>query len=107
MKRISVTCATLLALVLWLISAPAVFAQDATWGGGVLNWTDTSALGWNGPQPTGTANIGSGSVTVDSVVTPITVLNMYGLVGDPGDLIVTTGGDLDIGDWAAVGNGMD
>ena len=39
-----------------------------TWGGGTLNWTDTTAAGWNGGPPGSgdTAIINSGTVTVNS-----------------------------------------
>ncbi len=41
-------------------------AADYTWGGGSLNWTDTSATGWNGgpPDTSDTATINSGRVEV-------------------------------------------
>ena len=51
--------------------ASSAHATDFTWGGGSLNWTNTSASGWNGGPPitSDTATINSGRVEVTAAIT--------------------------------------
>ncbi len=65
-------------------------AADFTWGGGDLNWTDTSASGWNGgPPSTGdNATINSGTVTL-TVNNQVNLLNSV-TIGGTGKLTQTT-----------------
>lgn len=56
-------------------------AADFTWGGGNLDWTDTTAAGWNADPVPGAgdnATIGSGSVTVTTNVGILNTLNLSG-----------------------------
>jgi autotransporter-associated beta strand protein len=68
-------------------SAPAA---DYTWGGGDLNWTDTSVSAWNGGPPTSgdTATIPSGRVEVSAGITGNAAIN----IGAGGQLWLTLNG---------------
>lgn len=66
-------------------------ATDYLWGGGNLDWTDTSAAGWNGGPPSGgdNATINSGTVTLTSnnLVNPLASVT----IGGTGKISQTTG----------------
>jgi autotransporter-associated beta strand protein len=65
-------------------------AADYTWGGGNLDWTDTSASGWNGGPPAGgdnaTINSGIVTLTTNNLANPLNSIT----IGGSGKLTQTT-----------------
>ena len=61
---------------------PSADCADYTWGGGNLDWTDTSGTGWNGgPPATGdnaTINIGTVNLPTNNLVNPLASLTIGG-----------------------------
>jgi fibronectin-binding autotransporter adhesin len=74
-------------------------AADFTWGGGTLDWSDTSASGWSGGPPSGgdhaTINSGVVTLTTNNLVNPLASLT----IGGSGVLTQTTGNT-----WSALNN---
>jgi fibronectin-binding autotransporter adhesin len=74
-------------------------ATDYSWGGGSLDWTDTSASGWNGGPPAAgdNATINSGIVTLptNNLVNPLNSIT----IGGTGKLTQVTGNS-----WSQLNN---
>ena len=64
------------------LGLPVAQSADFTWGGGNLDWTDTSASGWNGGPPSNgdNATINSGTVTLptNNLVNPLASITIGG-----------------------------
>jgi autotransporter-associated beta strand protein len=92
------TLSHFLALALAGSSLLAVSSHAATrtWGGGDLDWTNTSTSGWNGSVPTTSATINSGTVTV---TTNISGGNTPGTINLTGGMLVISTGKLVGGNW--------
>ena len=92
-----------------LLAISSASAATRTWGGGSLDWTNTSASGWNAAVPVAadTATINSGTVTV---TTNITTGNTPGTINlDGGMLVISTGklvgGTFTTGKTFTIGSG--
>jgi autotransporter-associated beta strand protein len=81
-----------------LLAISSASANTRTWGGGDLNWTNTTASGWNGTAPTTSATINSGTVTV---TTNITTGSTPGTIALNGGMLVISTGKLVSGSWSA------
>ena len=90
---------TALSLAACAIPGHRASAADYTWGGGSLDWSDTSALGWNGGPPSSgdNATIQNGIVTLttNNLVNPLASITL----GGTGKLTQTTGNT-----WSAFNN---
>ena len=80
-----------------LLAVSSAHAATRTWGGGNLDWTNTTASGWGGSVPTTSATINSGIVTVTTAITPG---NTPGAVNVNGGMLVISAGKLVSGSWS-------
>jgi len=74
-------------------------AADFTWGGGNLDWSDESSLGWNGPPPTFGDNVIINSGTVTLTTNNLTNGLSSVSIGSSGKITQTTGNT-----WGALNN---